>query len=101
MRATLAVIRPTLFSSYFRLTIKEKTLGFVVAHELHVNHYRVEGEIWQFDFHLRHNDIRATRSWSETRKRAGSSDGTSPQQKARRVCTDVYKRGKTVPSGCD
>jgi hypothetical protein len=26
------------------LTIKEKTLGFVVAHELHVNHYRVEGE---------------------------------------------------------
>jgi len=47
------------FPSYFLLTIKEKTLSFVVAHELHVNHYRVEGEIWQFDFHLRHNDIKS------------------------------------------
>jgi len=37
MRATLAVIWATLFPSYVRLTIKEQTLDFVVAHELHVN----------------------------------------------------------------
>jgi hypothetical protein len=77
------------------LTIKEKTLGFVVAHELHVNHYRVGGE----NMALRFSSTATTISEQlkvnpKPEKEAGSSNGKSPQPKARRVCKAVTNAGK-------
>jgi hypothetical protein len=58
-------------------------------------------KVWQFDFIFATTISEQLEVGPKPEKDAGCSDGKSPQQKARRVCKDVCKRGKTVPCGCD